>query len=316
MPSPESALVRQTIVRDGVPEGVSIEEERRSWEAHAATLVLAAGTSRRSEEIAGTRCVWVENEPGRDRQVIVYIHGGGLIAGSSRTHGELASRMAAKLRRRILLVDYRLAPEHPFPAALDDVTAVYRGLLARLPNQDLVFGADSTGAALALAALLRLRDEGAPLPVAAFFISGHFDMTLTGESMQTRRDADPFTSREALARAIDWYRNGLDPRLPLISPLFASLQGLPPMLLQVGDDEILLSDSVRLAEAVQRRGGQAELNVWDGMWHVWPMYAELPEADAALREMAEFLAKRSPHAEGAGFRPVQRGPRDRDPRPR
>jgi epsilon-lactone hydrolase len=290
MASPESARIRRTIVRDRVRAGVSIQEERREWEQYAATLQLAAGMTQREEAIAGLPCLWVADAADTGREVILYVHGGGLIAGSPRTHREFASRLAKQLRRRILLVDYRLAPEHPFPAALDDVTAVYLALLARMPNLDIVFGAESSGAALALSALVTLRDGGHPLPAAAFFISGHFDMTSSGESMESRRDVDPFTSKEALARAAEWYANGLDRRLPLISPLFADLGGLPPMLLQVGNDEILLSDSVRLAEAVDQCGGRAELRVWDQMWHTWPMYAELPEADAALREIDEFLS--------------------------
>lgn len=289
MPSAESVEIRKAIVRDAVPDGVSIREERRQWEEHASALKLAARVTLRAEPIAGVPCVWVEHDADVSAPVVIYVHGGGLIAGSALTHQELASRLVNRLRRRVLLVDYRLAPEHPFPAALHDVTAVYRSVLARIPSADIVLGADSTGAALALSAMLELRNERRPLPAAAFFISGHFDMTLSGESMESRREVDPFTSRASLARAIACYTNGADAKLPLISPLFASLEGLPPMLLQVGDHEILLSDSVRVAEAARRAGGQAELKVWDAMWHVWPMYPELPEADAALEEIARFL---------------------------
>lgn len=300
MASPESARIRKTIIRDCVPEGMSIQEERLEWERHAATQQLAAGMIQRDELIAGLPCRWVAEKAEPHREVILYVHGGGLIAGSPRTHSEFASRLAKRSRRRVLLVGYRLAPEHPFPAALDDVTAVYLDLLTRMLEQDIVIGAESTGAALALSSLLKLRDDGHPLPAAAFFLSGHFDMTLSGESMESRRDVDPFTSRESLARAVDWYANGLDPGLPLLSPLFANLGGLPPMLLQVGDDEMLLSDSVRLAEAVHRCGGRAELRVYEGMWHNWPMHPELPEGNAALCEIDEFLPRRRQLNEPSG----------------
>lgn len=290
MPSRESAEIRKSIVRDCVPVGLSIQEERRQWEDHASTSKPAPGTALRAEAIADVPCLWVEDVAGEYHEVVLYVHGGGLIAGSPRTHSEYASRLAQRLGRRVLLVDYRLAPEHPFPAALGDVSAVYRALLARVPSADIVFGAESSGAALALSTLVQLRDQARPLPRAAFFVSSHFDMSLSGESMVSRADVDPFTCREALERASAWYTNGADRRLPLISPLFADLSGLPPMLLQVGDDEILLSDSLRVAEEVRRRGGHAELKIWEGMWHNWPMYAELPEADLALAEIARFLA--------------------------
>jgi monoterpene epsilon-lactone hydrolase len=289
MASAESIQIRKTMVRDRVREGVSIQQERLEWEEYSSTLQLATGTVEREETIAGRSCLWLLDEAEQCRGITLYVHGGGLVAGSPRTHRELASRLAKRLRRELLLVDYCLAPEHPFPAALADIEAVYRELLAGTSNQDIVFGADSTGAALALSSLVKMRDDGRPLPSAAFFISGHFDMTLSGESMDSRREVDPFTSKESLARAIDWYTNGLDPRLPLISPLFADLRGLPSILLQVGADEILLSDSLRLAEALHRCGGSADLKVWENMWHVWPMWAQLPEADAALREIEQFL---------------------------
>jgi acetyl esterase/lipase len=294
MASSESLTIRRTIVRDCVREGVSIEEERRQWEAYAATLELKKGIRLRPETISDVPCLWVEDESNPHARVALYIHGGGLIAGSPRTHSEFASRLVERIQRSVLLVDYRLAPEHPFPAALDDVRAVYGGLVARMPAEEILIGAESSGAGLGLAALVKLRDEGRPLPAAAFFISGHFDMTSSGDSMHSRSEVDPFTSQQSLERASRWYANGADPELPLISPVFADLGMLPPILLQVGDDEILLSDSVRVAERVRQFGGRAELRVWDGMWHNWPMYRGFPEADEALVELGEFLEGVSP----------------------
>ena len=138
---------------------------------------------------------------------------------------------------------------------------------------------------------LWVEQEGRPLPAAAFFISGHFDMTLSGESLTTHCEVDPFTSRESLQRACDWYTSGADRHLPLVSPAFAALHALPPLLLQVGSDEMLLSDSLRVAERVRSHGGHVELRVWDGMWHNWPMYVDLPEADAAIAEAADVLER-------------------------
>lgn len=220
--------------------------------------------------------------------VVLYVHGGGLISGSPRTHAEFASRLVRRLNRRVLLADYRLAPEHPFPAALDDMRAVYRALLEQIQPADVVLGAESSGAGLALALLLELKNE-LPSPAAAFFISGHFDMTLSGASMTSREAVDPSTTRESLERAANWYARNIDRASPRVSPLFGELDGLPPLLLQVGDDEILLDDSTRVADAVRRAGGNVGLSVWKGMWHTWPMYAGLPEADEALAEIRGFL---------------------------
>src|SRR5688572_4746437 len=289
MPSPESQQIRKKIVRDSIAAGVSIEEERRQWEAYALTLPLAEHAQLREDVLAGVPGLWVERESAQDARVVFYVHGGGLIAGSPRTHREFASRLARALAARVLLVDFRLAPEHPFPAALCDVRAVYSALCAAVAPRDISFGADSTGCALALALLVTLRDAGQALPANAFFLSAHFDLTLSGESLRSRAGVDPFTSAEALERACGWYAGGTERAAPLVSPLFADLHGLPRLCLQVGSDEILLSDSQRVAEKVRQQGGQAELRIWEGMWHVWQMFAELPEAAQALQELRRFV---------------------------
>lgn len=287
-PSLESLEVRKTLIRDVVRSGVSIQEERHQWEAHAASVELPADIILREETVGGIRCLWVENAEASSSEVVLYVHGGGLISGSPRTHAEFASRIVGRLNRRVLLPDFRLAPEHPFPAALDDMRAVYRALLERVQPSDVVLGAESSGAGLALSLLLEVKSE-LPSPAAAFFISGHFDMTLSGASMASREAVDPFTTHESLERAAKLYTRDIDRASPRVSPVFGELDGLPPLLLQVGDDEILLDDSRRLADAVRRSGGKAELSIWKGMWHIWPMYAGLPEADEALAEIRGFL---------------------------
>lgn len=291
MASDESRRIRQTLVKDSIPAGARIHEERAAWEAQAAQLALPQGASWHSELIAHVPCVWVSwGAPAGDR-VILYMHGGGLIAGSPLTHRELAVRLARRTQSLVLLVDFRLAPEHPFPEGLEDVTAVYLTLLRRgITPARVILGGDSSGAGLALSLLERLRMEHRPLPSRAFFISGHFDLTLSGESMTTLDAIDPCTSRDALARAGQWYAGGSDLEAPLLSPLFADLGGLPPLLVQVGSHEILLSDSTRLAEKVAFRGGQAKLRVYDEMWHAWPMFSGLPEGDEALAEIGAFLS--------------------------
>jgi epsilon-lactone hydrolase len=292
MASEESRRIRQKLIRDSVPPGASILEERAAWEAQAAQLELPAGATWHCEQIAHVPCVWVRSGSSAGGRVILYLHGGGLIAGSPLTHRELAVRLSQRTDTPVLLVDFRLAPEHPFPEGLEDVTAVYLTLLRRgITPARVILGGDSSGAGLALSLLERLRMEHKPMPGGAFFISGHFDLTLSGESMKTLDSIDPLTSRDVLERAGQWYAGGSDLEAPLLSPLFADLVGLPPLLLQVGSHEILLSDSTRLAEKVAARGGSARLRVYDEMWHAWPMFTGLPEGEEALAEIGAFLSE-------------------------
>jgi acetyl esterase/lipase len=192
----------------------------------------------------------------------------------------------------VLLIDYRLLPENPVQAPLEDFLAAYRGLLEReevFPGS-IVFGGDSNGAGVVLAALVSLRDAGEQQPACVFSLSGAFDATLSGESMQTRENLDPLLSLEVLE---DWQRQlgAANLSASLLSPLFSDLSNLAPVLLEVGDHEMWLSDSLRVAEKIRLTGGEAELHVWDEMWHVWPMYTGFPESDAAIDEVSRFIAR-------------------------
>ena len=185
------------------------------------------------------------------------------------------------------MVGYRLAPEHRFPAALEDVVSVCD---AFPKDRQYILGGDSSGAGLAIAATAELRNTNKRLPSCVFTISGVFDMTLSGESMVSRKDLDPCLSYEALKA---WTKHFADYDLsdPRISPLFGDVTGFPPVLLQVGDHEVWLDDSKRLNEKIHSIGGKAELRIWDSMWHVWHMYAELPEALEAIKEIGDFIDK-------------------------
>ena len=195
---------------------------------------------------------------------------------------------------RVLNVDYRLAPEHPHPAAVDDAVAAVRFALASgfAPSRTAVAG-DSAGGGLALATLLALRDAGLELPAAGVCISPWTDLSGSGESMRTRAAQDPLVDAETLARMAAHYLAGRDPRTPLASPLFADLRGLPPLLVHVGSAEILLDDATRVAERARDVGGDVQLEVWDGMIHVWHAFADmLPEGEQAVQGIAEFLDKK------------------------
>jgi len=192
----------------------------------------------------------------------------------------------------VLAINYRLAPEHPFPAPLEDAMAAYRWMLQQgLNPEDIAFAGDSAGGNLVLAAMLSLRERGAPLPVAGVLMSPWTDLAATGESYVSRADADPIHQRPMiLALAKNYLGENGDPRNPLASPLYAELAGLPPLLIQVGDRETVLDDSIMFADKARVAGVDVELQIWDGMIHVFQMFgAELPEACRAIDSIAKFL---------------------------
>jgi acetyl esterase/lipase len=300
MASEASRRIRATLSSDAEESDAPLDVQRRGWEEAAAQAALPSGVTETPCVADGVPGVWVRGanaEPGR---ALLYLHGGGFTSGSPVTHRELAARLALATALSVLVVDYRLAPEHPFPAAIDDAVAAYRWLLAQgYEPRSIVFGGDSAGTALALSALLALRERALPLPAAAFLISSWVDLTMSGESIASRAQVDPLTTQAGLAAAARLYLADADPRLPLASPLFGDLAGLPPLLLQSGDHEVLLSDATRLAERAAAAGVDVTLEVWDEMWHVWHAWgAELPEAQEAIAAIGRFVRRHLPQRAG------------------
>jgi epsilon-lactone hydrolase len=230
-------------------------------------------------------------DPGR---VLLFLHGGGYELGSLRSDGELAARLGRASGMRVLFPEYRLAPEHPFPAAIDDVLAAWRWLRT---GQDLsatsiaVAGA-SAGGGLAVALLVATRDAGEALPVAAALMSPTVDLTSSGASMTERADQDPISTPAMLRRFAADYLAGADPKTPLASPLFAALAGLPPLLVQVGTADVLLSDSERLATAAAQAGVDVTLEIGQGLPHVYQLMLGTPEAAEATEQIGSFLRAR------------------------
>lgn len=225
---------------------------------------------------------------------LLYLHGGAYAVGAPRLYRHFTWRIADAARARVLVLDYRLAPEHPFPAALDDAVGAWRWLLdhGADPRQMAVAG-DSAGGGLALALMLKLRDDGLPLPAAAVAMSPWTDLALTAPSFRSNAAADPMLVADDVPRFAAGYLGGADARNPYASPLYGNPRGLPPTLLQAGSDEILRDDAVRMAEAMRAAGCDIELQVWRKMPHTWQLLASvLPEARAALAEIARFLARR------------------------
>jgi monoterpene epsilon-lactone hydrolase len=243
----------------------------------------------------GVDAEWIAAPGATADRVILYLHGGGYVVGSVKTHRAMISRIARASNARALAIDYRLAPEHPFPAAVEDATAAYRWLLAQgyKPGRIVIAG-DSAGGGLTLAALLAIRDSKLPQPAGAVPISPWTDLEGTGESVRTRAARDVMVTQENLASSARDYYGAHDPRDPLVSPVHADFRGLPPMLIQVGDAEILLDDATRVAARAKAAGVQVELEVWDDMPHVWHVFAKLlPEGQDAIDKIGKFVIART-----------------------
>jgi monoterpene epsilon-lactone hydrolase len=226
---------------------------------------------------------------------VLYLHGGAYAIGSPSCYRHLTWRIAAAARACVLAIDYRLAPEHPFPAALEDAERAYRWLLSggAEPRHVVVMG-DSAGGGLVLALLMKLRDAGCALPAAAVALSPWTDLALTGASLALNARADPMINVKAVPGLARNYLAGADPRNPYASPLYGDPAGLPPTLIQVGSDEVLRDDATRMADKMRSAGCRVELEIWPRMPHVWHVFAPLlPEARKAIARMGSFVAQHS-----------------------
>jgi len=244
----------------------------------------------------GVDAEWIAAPGANADRVILYLHGGGYVIGSINTHRAMVSRIARASNARALAIDYRLAPEHPFPAAVEDATAAYRWLLAQgyKPGKIIIAG-DSAGGGLTIVLLLAIRDAGLPMPAGAVPISPWTDLEGTGESVRTRAARDVMVTIENLTGSAKQYYGTHDPKDPLVSPVHGNFRGLPPMLIQVGDAEILLDDSTRVAKSAKAAGVEVELEVWDDMPHVWHVFAKLlPEGQQAIDKIGKFVIARTP----------------------
>jgi acetyl esterase/lipase len=250
-------------------------------------LPAPKGVILKPANVGGTPGEWVE-APTQSFWML-YLHGGGYFACSPQTHRPITGAYA-RAGIKVFAADYRLAPEHPFPAALDDALAAYRGMInSGIPPAKLAIAGDSAGGGLALATLLAVKQAGLPMPACGILFSPWTDLAGTGESLVTNRDRDPMLVSERLREGGDIYLNGADPKNPLASPLYGDLTGLPPMLIQVGDGEILRDDSTRLATRAKAAGVTVKLEIWQNMPHCWQIsQGFMPEARQALSQAAGF----------------------------
>jgi epsilon-lactone hydrolase len=289
--------LRQTLITDVAPHfapGVPIEQQRQVLDGMGAQAQLPEAVTVERRPLAGLHTEWFSPPGCSTDRVLLHLHGGGYVMGSCTSHRALTSQLAVACGMQAALPEYRLAPEHPFPAALDDAVGAYVALLdgGIAPDRIVLLG-DSAGGGLTLTTLCALRDAGTPLPAAAVLLSPWTDMTFSGESLRTRAEVDPWLTPELLDPMRQHFARAFDPKDPKISPLFADLRGLPPMLVHAGDHEILLSDSTRLVERAKEAGVTVELEVWPELWHVFHLFAPvLPDANDALSKIGAFVRHR------------------------
>jgi monoterpene epsilon-lactone hydrolase len=272
------------------------DELRAGYESWATTNFPTPQELRTEQVDAdGVPCVWASMPGTSTERTIFYLHGGGYVIGSPNGYRELAAALSQAADARVLLIDYRLAPENPHPAGVQDATIAYRWLVKQEADPaNTVVAGDSAGGGLTVALLAALRDAGDRLPAAAVCMSPWVDITLSGASVDDRAELDPIVSRPLLENMAGAYLMGQDPQTPSASPLFADLSGLPPILILVGTSEALHDDSTRLADRAREAGVDVTLSVADEMYHVWPaMSSFLPEAREAVEEIGRFVQSRT-----------------------
>lgn len=275
------------------PHRTDVTRLRRRLDSWARILRTPRGIKVRREEVQGMQAEWLTPRNPAIGKLLLYLHGGGYVFGSCATHRQMASYIAKAGGVRVLLPEYRLAPEHPYPAAIEDVVRLYRALLkAGYSSRDIMVAGDSAGGGLAVAALLALRDAGEPMPAAACLLSPWLDLTGSGESMQTNAQKDPWFKPEYMPVLARHYCPENERAHPLVSPVFADVSGLPPLLVQVCSEEILLSDATRIVEKTRAAGGEADLEIYSGLWHVFQAFArQVPESRAAVARIGSYIER-------------------------
>ncbi len=277
------------------PETPEIAQSRARYEKLAVLLGGAPDARCETVDAGGVPAEWVGAPGCDDRRAVLYLHGGGYAIGSINTHRRLAYDISAASGARVLVLDYRLAPEHPFPAAVDDAATAWRWLLAQglAPNR-LAIAGDSAGGGLTIATLVNLRDRKLALPACAVAISPWVDLEGTGGSIATRAAQDPMVQKDGLLWMANMYLAGTDAKTPLAAPLHADLRGLPPVLVQVGTAETLLDDATRIAEKLHGAGVEVRLSVWPNMLHVFPFFASiLSEGRDGCIEIGNYIRSKT-----------------------
>ena len=290
------AILRQS----AFPADAGLVEQRRLLRELLSAQPLPADVTVTAAALGDVPTAEITVDGIEPRYVVLYFHGGVYVMGDAALAADLASEIGRRTQAKVISVDYRLAPEHPYPAAVDDALAAYEALLhSGMAPSDIAFAGESAGGGLAVATLVNGRDHGLPMPAAAVVMSPYADLTLAGATIDTRREVDPLLSREALQARIPDYTSGNDAALGLISPIFADLSGLPPLIIQGGSHEVLLDDAIRLARGAAAADVEVTLEITPQVPHVFQAYhAILEEGAAALDRAGQFLSAHLTGAEG------------------
>ena len=268
-----------------------VRESRESLEKLAELVELPSEVKLENCQISGIKAVWIITPQSNSENIILYLHGGGYMEGSLKSHQDLAMRIGRVSKAKILLIDYRLAPENPFPAAINDVVSCYEWLNKnqKVPPSKIIFAGDSAGGGLTISSLLKLRELGFELPCAAICLSPWTDLAMEGNSINNNSNSDKFLKIWDVMFMASLYIQNNDPKNPYISPIYGDLKGLPPLLIQVGSSELILDDSVRLAEKAKEAGVEVELDIWEDMIHVFQAFADwAQEGKDAIKKVGEF----------------------------
>jgi monoterpene epsilon-lactone hydrolase len=299
MQSIRSRVIYNVLKLVGSPFAVrnTLAKQRATMERQSKYLMMPPKVEVEPFFIGDIYVEWIKLQKSNANGAILYLHGGGYTMGSCNTHRALAARIAVSSQLPALLINYRLAPENPFPAALEDAIATYSWLVNHeTEGASLFIVGDSSGGGLALAAAIILCDRKEHHPSGIVCISPWADLTMSGETVKTCSNTDPLISLETSKLHASRYAPQQDLKSPLISPVFADLKGLPALLIQVGEHEILLNDSIRISENARLAGVEVNLEVWDGMWHDWHMFAGLmPESQMAINRIGRFITERANH---------------------
>ncbi|MGD8458081.1 MAG: alpha/beta hydrolase [Anaerolineales bacterium] len=281
------------ILMSGWLKSKGIEDSRSAMEKLASHSITPSNISTIPLNIQGLKGEWIIPKVSHEDRVILYLHGGGYVQGSIRTHRDLIARICRAANARSLGINYRLAPENPFPTALEDTIKTYLWLLDEdIHPKNIILAGDSAGGGLAISAMVSLRDSGHPLPAGAVCLSPWTDLVSTGETIRTKVSSDPILTPDECRKYANLYSRDHDLKHPLISPLYAELNDLPPILIQVGTEEILLDDSVRIAKRLQDFEVEVTLEIWEEMVHVFQSFAViLPEGRKAIINIGNFIEK-------------------------
>src|SRR5262245_31960146 len=293
MPPHGIAEVREHLAK--LPPTTSIAEQRAMYDRAERVFTVPPSTTVEPVTAGGRPAEWIRPAEARADAALLYLHGGGYVIGSPRSHRHLAEAIARSAGIACLLPDYRLAPEQPFPAAVDDALAAYRSLVdqRKIAPARIAIAGDSAGGGLTVSTLVAIGQAGLPVPGAAVCISPWTDLTCSASSYKTKAATDPMVALPGITVMAQEYLGAADPRTPLASPLYADLRGLPPILIQVGSEEVLLDDATRLSERARAAGVDATIEVWEPMIHVWHWFLPwLDEAQAAVDKIGAFLRAR------------------------